>query len=140
MLPYFSKNTVLLVLFISFFPLCFFFLFLLFLSFYMFFSRISNLLLSDNLSDIGAKESPAALADASNDIQTIAFIPLRLGPPIKIRTIKDACDIVLNHDFLRLLLIFAWLIICGLIETFLAQLSDMRYEAGPAISKVRKSR
>lgn len=100
-------------------------------------NRLSNLFLSPDLTKLGAKEAPTSIAISAHEKQTIACIPLRLAPPIKIRTIRDVLDLFLNHEFSRLLLIVLWLVICGFIETFMAQLSDMRYHAGPAISKVK---
>ncbi|GAA5795801.1 hypothetical protein HPULCUR_001163 [Helicostylum pulchrum] len=97
--------------------------------------RLSRLFLSSDLSKLGAKEAPTLVAISAHEKQTIGFIPLRLSPPIKIRTIRDVFDLFLNHEFSRLLMIVLWLVFCGFIETFMAQLSDMRYHAGPAISK-----
>lgn len=97
---------------------------------------ISNLFLSPELQEIGAKKAPAGIAISANEKQSIAYIPLRLAPPVKIRTLKDVRDIVLNHEFLRLIMLAIWLVFCGFIETFLAQLSDMRYYSLPTISKV----
>lgn len=98
--------------------------------------RLLKLFLADNLHDIGAKKSPAYVAISAPEKQTIGFISLRLAPPVKIRRLQDVRDVFLNHEFLRLLMLVAWLVLCGFIETFMAQLSDMRYHAGPAISKV----
>lgn len=118
-----------------------FFFFLLFFSLLFFLhkkkmDRLSRLFLSSDLSKLGAKEAPTSVAVSAHEKQTIGFIPLRLSPPIKIRTIRDVFDLFLNHEFSRLLMIVLWLVFCGFIETFMAQLSDMRYHAGPAISKV----
>jgi hypothetical protein len=96
----------------------------------------SNIFLSPDLTELGSKKAPAGVAISAHETQSIAFIPLRLAPPIKIRTLKDVRDIVLNHEFLRLIMLVLWLIVCGFIETFMAQLSDMRYYSLPTISKV----
>lgn len=98
--------------------------------------RLFKLFLADNLQDIGAKQSPAYVAISAPEKQTIGFISLRLAPPIKIRRLQDVRDVFLNHEFLRLVMLVAWLVFCGFIETFMAQLSDIRYHSGPAISKV----
>jgi hypothetical protein len=98
--------------------------------------RLFKLFLADNLQHIGAKQSPAHVAISAPEKQTIGFISLRLAPPIKIRRLQDVRDVFLNHEFLRLVMLIAWLVFCGFIETFMAQLSDIRYHAGPAISKV----
>ncbi|KAG2213572.1 hypothetical protein INT46_002278 [Mucor plumbeus] len=97
--------------------------------------RLFKLFLADNLQHIGAKQSPAHVAISAPEKQTIGFISLRLAPPIKIRRLQDVRDVFLNHEFLRLVMLIAWLVFCGFIETFMAQLSDIRYHAGPSISK-----
>lgn len=103
-------------------------------------NQISNFFLSPNLSQIGAEEAPAIVAISAHEKQTIACIPLLLSPPTKIRTIRDVVDVIFNHEFLRFLVVLCWLIFSGFVETFMAQLSDMRYHAGPVISKVSKER
>jgi hypothetical protein len=102
----------------------------------MYQKRLSKLFLSSDLYNIGAKEAPASVAISTHEHQKIAYIPLRLAPPVKIRTLRDARDIILNHEFLRLICVVVWLVLCGFIETFMAQLSDMRYHNSPDISKV----
>lgn len=99
-------------------------------------NRLSHIFLSPDLTELGAKEAPAAMAISAHEKQRIGFIKLRLAPPVQIRTLKDVRDIAWNHEFLRLVLIIFFFIICGFTEMFLAQISDMRYHSGPAISKV----
>lgn len=98
-------------------------------------NRLSHIFLSPDLTELGAKEAPAAMAISAHEKQRIGFIKLRLAPPVQIRTLKDVRDIAWNHEFLRLVLIIFFFIICGFTEMFLAQISDMRYHSGPAISK-----
>jgi hypothetical protein len=100
--------------------------------------RLSSIFLSNELTKIGASESPSNIAISANEKQTIFFLPLRLSPPVKIRTLKDIRDVFLNHEFVRLLWLVLWLVFCGFIETFMAQLSDMRYYGLPTMSKVKK--
>jgi hypothetical protein len=102
----------------------------------MYQKRLSKLFLSSDLYNIGAKEAPASVAISTHEQQKIAYIPLRLAPPVKIRTLRDVRDIILNHEFLRLILVVFWFMICGFIEMFMAQLSDMRYHNSSTISKV----
>lgn len=102
----------------------------------MYQKRLSKLFLSSDLYNIGAKEAPANVAISTHEHQKIAYITLRLAPPVTIRSLRDIRDIVLNHEFLRLILVAVWLVFCGFLETFMAQLSDMRYHNSPAISKV----
>ncbi|KAI9473625.1 MAG: hypothetical protein EXX96DRAFT_578698 [Benjaminiella poitrasii] len=67
--------------------------------------------------------------------QRIGFIRLRLTPPVRIQSARDVLDIFANHDFLRVLMLACWLVFCGFVETFMAQLSDMRYHSDATISK-----
>ncbi|KAI8057565.1 PAP2 superfamily C-terminal-domain-containing protein [Gilbertella persicaria] len=91
--------------------------------------------LTRRLNRIEAKEAPSVIARLSHEKQTIGFLKLRLSPPSQIRSLKDVGSIFMSHEFARVLLVFIWLVICGLIETFMAQLSDMRYYALPEMSK-----
>lgn len=99
-------------------------------------NRFSYIFLSPDLAELGAKEAPAAMALSAHEKQRIGLIKLRLAPPVQIRTLKDVRDILWNHESLRLVLVIFFFIFCGFIEMFLAQISDLRYFSGPAISKV----
>lgn len=70
---------------------------------------------------------PTSVAPWADAYQRIHMIKLRLQPPEKICSCSDLFYIVVNHDFLRLLIAVLWLVVCGYIESFLAQLSEMRY-------------
>lgn len=102
--------------------------------------QISHFFLSPSLSKVGARDAPAIVAISKHEKQTIGCIPLLLSPPTQIRSLRDLFNIVFNHEFLRFLMILLWLIFAGFVETFMAQLSDMRYNLGPSISKVSKEK
>ncbi|KAI9493870.1 PAP2 superfamily C-terminal-domain-containing protein [Zychaea mexicana] len=89
-------------------------------------------------SSAKGRQPPASIARWDSTWQRIGFIKLRLEPPGRIRTWHDVLYIFYNHDFLRLALSVIWLIVCGLIESFLAQLSEIRYSHFP-YDKVRHS-
>ncbi|KAI7865776.1 hypothetical protein BDF14DRAFT_1985821 [Spinellus fusiger] len=72
---------------------------------------------------------PTAAASLAANWQRIGPVKLRLAPPASIQSWKDIIYIFFNHEFLRVLVGVAWLIVCGLVETFLAELSDMRYSS-----------
>ncbi|KAG2210340.1 hypothetical protein INT47_003325 [Mucor saturninus] len=97
--------------------------------------QLSCFFLSPSLSKVGARDAPAIVAISKHEKQTIGCIPLLLSPPTQIRSLRDLFNVVFNHEFLRFLMILLWLIFAGFVETFMAQLSDMRYNLGPAISK-----
>lgn len=86
------------------------------------------MLLSKGLKKLGLSDSP--IHDPRIHIEKkerIGYITLRLAPPIHIKSLQDALYVLLNHEFLRLVVVAAWLVVCGFIESFLAQLSDIRY-------------
>ncbi|KAI8367940.1 PAP2 superfamily C-terminal-domain-containing protein [Choanephora cucurbitarum] len=91
--------------------------------------------LTKKLNRIETKEAPTVIARFSSEKQSIGFINLRLSPPVQIRALKDIYSIFFSHEFARVIMILIWLILCGLIETFMAQLSDMRYYELPTTSK-----
>ncbi|KAI8353190.1 hypothetical protein BD560DRAFT_408458 [Blakeslea trispora] len=91
--------------------------------------------LTRKLNKVETKEAPSVIARFSSEKQSIGFIKLRLLPPIQVRALKDIYNIFFSHEFARVIMVLIWLILCGLIETFMAQLSDMRYYELPAISK-----
>jgi hypothetical protein len=105
-------------------------------TFSMNYSNLSKLFLADDLLKVGAKDSPSEIVPDIHQKQKIAGLSLRLSPPITLRSLRDVKDLLLNHELLRLAYIGIWLILCGLIETFMAQLSDMRYFRGPPSGKV----
>ncbi|KAI7902390.1 uncharacterized protein BX663DRAFT_473542 [Cokeromyces recurvatus] len=72
----------------------------------------------------------------SHEKQNIGFIYLRLTPPSSIKHIQDILYLFLNHEFLRVIILACWLIFCGLIETFMAQLSDIRYYSDSNTSRI----
>lgn len=89
---------------------------------------MATLLLSTGLDKLGLLGSP--IHDPHINIERkakIGFITLNLAPPVHIVSLKDILHVFLNHEFLRLTLVAVWLVICGFIESFLAQLSDIRY-------------
>lgn len=90
---------------------------------------IWRILLRPSAATVGAAAdaSPTSVAPWAESVQRIGFIRLRLEPPDAIRSSKDLFYIFLNHDFLRLLISVLWLLVCGYVESFLAQLSDIRY-------------
>ncbi|KAI9278428.1 PAP2 superfamily C-terminal-domain-containing protein [Phascolomyces articulosus] len=73
------------------------------------------------------KRLPASIAPWADARQRIGFIRLRLEPPIRIQSYQDIVFIFVNHNFLRVIVAVIWMIVCGIIESFLAQLSEMRY-------------
>ncbi|KAI9025307.1 PAP2 superfamily C-terminal-domain-containing protein [Phycomyces nitens] len=79
------------------------------------------------LVDIGADGPPSNYASLAGSTQRIGFVKLRLEPPSSIQSWADCGLVFLNHEFLRVLGAIVWIVLCGLIETFLAELSDMRY-------------
>ncbi|KAI8997898.1 PAP2 superfamily C-terminal-domain-containing protein [Pilobolus umbonatus] len=97
--------------------------------------RLSRFFLSNDLTSIGAKDSPTTAAIIPREKQKIGFIKLRLAPPITIRSWTDVRDVFLNHEFLRLLFMALFLVVCGITETFMAQWSDMRYYELPVTMK-----
>jgi hypothetical protein len=85
-------------------------------------------LLRRDLARVGVASSPGGLAVVKQrEWQRIGFINLPLEPPFQINSIKDCVFIFFNHEALRLLFCVIWLVVCGIIECFMAQLSDIRY-------------
>lgn len=88
---------------------------------------MDRFLLRTSIIERGAGLSPTGVAPWADSKQRIGCIKLRLEPPVHIQSWRDVVDIFMNHEFLRVVLAIAWIIVCGLIESFLAQLSDMRF-------------
>lgn len=90
---------------------------------------IQKLLLRSDLARVGVESSPGRTVTTAKQIewQRIGFIKLPLEPPFRINSFKDLAFIFINHEALRLLFCIIWLIVCGMIECFMAQLSDIRY-------------
>ncbi|PHZ15402.1 uncharacterized protein RHIMIDRAFT_234752 [Rhizopus microsporus ATCC 52813] len=99
------------------------------------FSLMHRIFYSKYLNEIAAQHSPSAIAQHRESAQKIGWIHSRLSPPAEIKTLQDIKHLIFNHEFYRLLMVLAWLLLGGLIEIFLAQLGDMRYFAMPATSK-----
>ncbi|KAI8149624.1 PAP2 superfamily C-terminal-domain-containing protein [Fennellomyces sp. T-0311] len=83
-----------------------------------------------------SEHPPSAIAPWSDAWQRIGFIKLRLEPPSRIQSWQDILYIFANHNFLRVILAIIWLILCGFIESFLAQLSDIHlvHDAFPRVA------
>ncbi|CAM0136475.1 sphingomyelin synthase [Umbelopsis sp. WA50703] len=89
---------------------------------------IHKLLLRSDLARVGVETSPGSSVTSKEiEWQRIGFIKLPLEPPFRITSFKDLLFIFINHEALRLLCCIIWLIVCGMIECFMAQLSDIRY-------------
>ena len=73
------------------------------------------------------KQLPSSIAPWIDSWEKIGFIKLPLEPPTRIESYHDIIYLFLNHDFLRVIMAILWFIFCGFIESFLAQLSDIRY-------------
>ncbi|KAI8579441.1 hypothetical protein K450DRAFT_242183 [Umbelopsis ramanniana AG] len=84
--------------------------------------------LRSDLARVGVATSPGSIAvPKEREWQRIGFINLPLEPPFQIKSMKDVLFVFFNHEAFRLLFCIIWLILCGMIECFMAQLSDIRY-------------
>lgn len=85
-------------------------------------------LLRSDLARVGVATSPGSIAvPKEREWQRIGFINLPLEPPFQIKSLRDILFVFFNHEAFRLLFCIVWLILCGMIECFMAQLSDIRY-------------
>jgi hypothetical protein len=84
--------------------------------------------LRSDLARVGVATSPGSIAvPKEREWQRIGFINLPLEPPFQIKSVKDVLFVFFNHEAFRLLFCIIWLILCGMIECFMSQLSDIRY-------------
>ncbi|KAG1145043.1 hypothetical protein G6F37_000642 [Rhizopus arrhizus] len=97
-------------------------------------SLMQQFFYTEHLADIGAHQSPFVHA-ANPAKQKIGWIQARLCAPVEIKNWKDLKGLCLNHETYRLLILVVFLLFAGLIEIFMAQWSDMRYDG---MSEMRK--
>lgn len=102
-------------------------------------SLMQQFFYTEHLADIGAHQSPLVHA-ANSPKQKIGWIQARLCAPVEIKHWKDLKDLCLNHETYRLLILVVFLLLAGLIEIFMAQWSDMRYDGMSEMRKVRKKK
>ncbi|KAG1452761.1 hypothetical protein G6F56_007736 [Rhizopus delemar] len=86
---------------------------------------MEQLFLSKNYAQLGTWPAVSQNRDKK---QTIGWIHSRLCAPIEIKSWSDLHDLIFNHEFYRLVMTACWLLLAGLIEIFMAQLGDMRYD------------